>query len=448
MKMNLLKKMSAVATTVAMLGTLGMTALAAPSTDSAWPKDYEVANAMDITDVKATYYVVNEGEANEYNDYTITIKYTCASTAQVTVLGYLYEGSGGIPESAPALGDSDTASIYAVNQQAAGNGTATIKLTGNASATKHVDGDEMLVIKMGTDDTAYSAAQAVMVNLANSVETVDPIVPEETTIAIASDAIYADYGTAWAGITLPAQATVSGKRNGAAASELVDVTWTKPEGKLTAQTTVNGTITLDESIFNTEGMSDTEIAALTKVSVTVKWNSLDMASAVQEDVTVNIPQGADVDDVEYLIKSAKVGLKLDADNAKVQDVALTNATVDISAYTGNEDVDATVAVTATITSYGTEGTDVFVLAGEGASKTFNITLKIVEAGVPGDMDDSGAVDSDDAIYLLMHTILPDSYPVKLNADVDSSGAVDSDDAIYLLMHTILPDSYPLYPTLD
>lgn len=447
MKMNLLKKMSAVATTVAMLGTLGMTALAAPSADSAWSKDYEVANAMDITDVKATYYVVNEGEANAYNDYTITIKYTCASTAQVTVLGYLYEGSGGIPESAPALGDSDTASIYAVNQQAAGNGTATIKLTGNASATKHVNGDEMLVIKMGTDDTAYSAAQAVMVNLENSVKTVDPIVPEATTIA--TDEVYADYGTAWADITLPAQATVSGKRNGAAASELVDVAWNKPEGKLTAQTTVNGTITLDESIFEIgEDMSTAEKEALTKVSVTVKWNSLDMASAVQEDVTVNVPQGADADDVTALIKAAKVGLKLDADSTKVQDVALTNATVDISAYTGNEDVDATVAVTATITSYGTEGTDVFVLAGEGASKTFNITLKIVEAGVPGDMDDSGAVDSDDAIYLLMHTILPDSYPVKLNADVDGSGAVDSDDAIYLLMHTILPDSYPLYPTLD
>lgn len=448
MKMNLLKKMSAVATTVAMLGTLGMTALAAPSADSAWSKDYEVANAMDITDVKATYYVVNEGQSNAYNDYTITIKYTCASTAQVTVLGYLYEGSGGIPESAPALGDSDTASIYAVNQQAAGNGTATIKLTGNASATKHVDGDEMLVIKMGTDDTAYSAAQAVMVNLAKSVKTVDPIVPEATTIA--SDAIYAEYGTAWAGITLPTQATVSGKRNGAAASELVDVAWNKPEGKLTAQTTVSGTITLDESIFNTEGMSETEIAALTAVSVTVKWNSLDMTSAVQEDVTVDVPQGAEADDVTALIKAAKVGLKLDADSAKVQDVALTNATVVIGNYTGNEDVDDTVAVTATITSYGTEGTDVFVLAGEGASKTFNITLKIVAAGVPGDMNGDKSVDSEDAIYLLMHTLFGETdYPLSADGDVDGSETVDSEDAIYLLMHTLFGSTdYPLYPTLD
>lgn len=445
MKMNLLKKMSAVATTVAMLGTLGMTALAAPSADSAWPKDYEVANAMDITDVKATYYVVNEGQSSEYNDYTITIKYTCASTAQVTVLGYLYEGSGGIPESAPALGDSDTASIYAVNQQAAGNGTATIKLIGNASATKHVNGDEMLVIKMGTDDTAYSAAQAVMVNLANSVKTVDPIVPEATTIA--TDEVYADYGTAWADITLPAQATVSGNRNGAAASELVDVAWNKPEGKLTAQTTVNGTITLDESIFEIgEDMSTAEKEALTKVSVTVKWNSLDMASAVQEDVTVNVPQGADADDVTALIKAAKVGLKLDADSAKVQDVALTNATVDISAYTGNEDVDATVAVTATITSYGTEGTDVFVLAGEGASKTFNITLKIVLGVTYGDVTGDGNVNMQDVAMVLKAAMrkveLTDAQ--KTAANVNGDTAVNMQDVALVLKKAMRKlDKFPV-----
>ena len=65
------------------------------------------------------------------------------------------------------------------------------------------------------------------------------------------------------------------------------------------------------------------------------------------------------------------------------------------------------------------------------------------ASVRGDMDGSGTVDTDDAIYLLRHALMPDRYPIAQSGDVDGSGAVDTDDAIYLLRHALMPDRYPL-----
>ena len=62
----------------------------------------------------------------------------------------------------------------------------------------------------------------------------------------------------------------------------------------------------------------------------------------------------------------------------------------------------------------------------------------------GDVNGDNSVDSDDAIYLLYYTLLPDTYPVNQNGDMNADGSVDSDDAIYLLYYTLLPDSYPLH----
>ncbi|MBQ6164944.1 MAG: RICIN domain-containing protein [Clostridia bacterium] len=61
----------------------------------------------------------------------------------------------------------------------------------------------------------------------------------------------------------------------------------------------------------------------------------------------------------------------------------------------------------------------------------------------GDFDGNGQVDSDDAIYLLYYTFLPEKYPIDQDGDVDENGYIDSDDAIYLLYYTFLPDKYPL-----
>lgn len=63
--------------------------------------------------------------------------------------------------------------------------------------------------------------------------------------------------------------------------------------------------------------------------------------------------------------------------------------------------------------------------------------------IPGDFDGNGAVDVEDAIYLLRFTFLPNEYPVTIPADFDDNGVVDVDDAIYLLRYTFLPDDYPL-----
>ena len=66
---------------------------------------------------------------------------------------------------------------------------------------------------------------------------------------------------------------------------------------------------------------------------------------------------------------------------------------------------------------------------------------------PGDVDGSGAVDTDDAVYLLLHTMFGDTdYPIAGAAvtDLDGSGKTDTDDAVYLLLHAMFgPGDYPL-----
>ncbi len=61
----------------------------------------------------------------------------------------------------------------------------------------------------------------------------------------------------------------------------------------------------------------------------------------------------------------------------------------------------------------------------------------------GDVNSDNEVNSDDAIYLLYNTLLPDMYPINQNGDFDGNGELNSDDAIYLLYYTLLPSLYPL-----
>jgi len=81
-----------------------------------------------------------------------------------------------------------------------------------------------------------------------------------------------------------------------------------------------------------------------------------------------------------------------------------------------------------------------------------IALTYVTYGVPPepeptpnspDMDGSGTVDKDDAVYLLRHVVYPEQYPISVNGDLDGNGKLDKDDAIYLLRHVVYPDLYPL-----
>ena len=61
----------------------------------------------------------------------------------------------------------------------------------------------------------------------------------------------------------------------------------------------------------------------------------------------------------------------------------------------------------------------------------------------GDVNADKIISTDDAIYLLRHTMLPNDYPINQNGDMNGDGVVNSDDAIYLLRHSLMPETYPL-----
>ena len=63
--------------------------------------------------------------------------------------------------------------------------------------------------------------------------------------------------------------------------------------------------------------------------------------------------------------------------------------------------------------------------------------------VRGDVNGDGSVDSDDAVYMLYHVLLPDRYTINQNGDFDGNNHIDSNDATHLLYFTLLPERYPL-----
>ena len=96
---------------------------------------------------------------------------------------------------------------------------------------------------------------------------------------------------------------------------------------------------------------------------------------------------------------------------------------------------------ATVTS---DGTKTAACERDGCKAADTVT----DAGTKlllGDMNNDKCVDTDDAIYLLRHILMPDSYCVKQSANVNGDDVTDTDDAIYLLRHVLLPNSYPLKP---
>ena len=64
-------------------------------------------------------------------------------------------------------------------------------------------------------------------------------------------------------------------------------------------------------------------------------------------------------------------------------------------------------------------------------------------GVRGDFNGDGVVTDADAIYLLRHTLFPESYLITQSGDFNGDGVATDADAIYLLRHTLFPDNYPL-----
>lgn len=61
----------------------------------------------------------------------------------------------------------------------------------------------------------------------------------------------------------------------------------------------------------------------------------------------------------------------------------------------------------------------------------------------GDVNGDDYVDSNDAIHLLYHTLIPERYTINQDGDFNGDDQVNSDDAIYILYFTLLPERYPL-----
>ena len=122
------------------------------------------------------------------------------------------------------------------------------------------------------------------------------------------------------------------------------------------------------------------------------------------------------------------------ENSKV-DGEIFAATFKVKDGTGDGDYRISCDITAkTRTEMGTEEAVEIVTVDGGVT---------VISYISGDVDDDGNVTSDDAIYVLYYTLLPDMYPVNQPVDFDGDGQITSDDAIYLLYYTLLPDLYPL-----
>lgn len=67
----------------------------------------------------------------------------------------------------------------------------------------------------------------------------------------------------------------------------------------------------------------------------------------------------------------------------------------------------------------------------------------VTGPIPGDIDSSGKVNSDDVIRLLLHVSMPSLFPISVDADFTGDGFVTSDDVIRLLLHVSMPSIFPL-----
>ena len=92
-----------------------------------------------------------------------------------------------------------------------------------------------------------------------------------------------------------------------------------------------------------------------------------------------------------------------------------------------------------------EGTCIITVTAQGGAYA-ECKVTVIDGSVTyaiGDIDRDGKVTSDDAVYLLRHTLFPEAYPIYQYADFDLTGKITSDDAVYLLRHTLFSDAYPL-----
>ncbi len=63
--------------------------------------------------------------------------------------------------------------------------------------------------------------------------------------------------------------------------------------------------------------------------------------------------------------------------------------------------------------------------------------------ITGDIDNNGRVDSDDAVYLMRHTLFSNEFLINQPADFDGDGTLTSEDVLLLLKYILYPGEYQL-----
>lgn len=92
---------------------------------------------------------------------------------------------------------------------------------------------------------------------------------------------------------------------------------------------------------------------------------------------------------------------------------------------------------------GTRGQWAQIQIDDGNTALHNAKFEFSGALLPGDVNEDGFVDEEDAIYLLQYILMPDLFPLEQAPDCDKNGILNEDDAIYLLQHVLMPDVFPL-----
>ena len=97
-----------------------------------------------------------------------------------------------------------------------------------------------------------------------------------------------------------------------------------------------------------------------------------------------------------------------------------------------------------ITSKGIGTATITARTSDGSFKA-TVEVRVVDF-IPGELTGDGAVDVNDAVLLLQHSMFPELYPLDRysgSVDFTGDGAVDVNDAILLLQHSMFPELYPI-----
>lgn len=180
--------------------------------------------------------------------------------------------------------------------------------------------------------------------------------------------------------------------------------------------------------YVTVGITLKNLPVIKSILINDLYYNTDVFELVSGEWTVS---GAAISDWDQENEIATLAYSANKDsNGKI--LTLTFRVKD-DAQPGDYVIDFATAVRQKVASGGETAIELIVIPGV-------VTVSNVARG---DVNGDDFVDSDDAIYLLRHTLMNDRYPINQDGDMNGDGFVDSDDAIYLLRYTLMPDRYPL-----